>query len=175
MTGGSPAAGPSSSDIRRAECVHIRLLPAVLEDGWVPSERLAALADELVRDLGQAAQVHVSSDAAVGVVSVSVQPASETAGSLSWEEFGPEVVLSVESGGRWELQVDEPGDLDLLADVVEAVVAGRANEIRAPGRTSVSVVLADGHTVRTSVADMPVGCVPLPLWRRWGTRTDFTP
>ena len=145
----------------------------MLDAGWNPSERLATLARELEHVLGETAEVAVSTDASARLVHVNVHPTITTAAELSWTEFGSEVVLTFGNGGRWELQSSEAEDLDLLQSIVDAVVAGRVDEVRALGRSSVAVVLKDGRKLRTSVRDLPHGCVPLPFWRWWGARVNF--
>jgi hypothetical protein len=57
--------------------------------------------------------------------SVDVMPRRAGARSVSWGDFGGEIVVQVgEFGGRWEMGGDDE-DLDFLEDMVRSVIAGR--------------------------------------------------
>ncbi len=75
-------------------------------------------------------------------------------------------------GRRWELGTTQQ-DLDMLEGIVRSVVAGRVEEVHAPGRSHVTVTLADGS--RSSETGYE-SCLPLPLpfWRRWSRRTIYS-
>jgi hypothetical protein len=94
----------------------------------------------------------------------------------TWIDFGE--ALQVETlggdGGRWELdRTDE--DLDFILGVVEAAIAGRIVETFALGRSRVTVTLEDGTTQTEIGASAPQGCLPLPLWPRWGASRQYAP
>jgi hypothetical protein len=71
---------------------------------------------------------------------------------------------------RWELDWSDES-VNLVADVVRAACTGKSRQITAPGRVHVEVTLPDGSTVKTSTYDAPLGLIPLPGWRRWGTKS----
>lgn len=91
-------------------------------------------------------------------------------------DFGDE--LQVETlggdGGRWELdRTDE--DVDFIVGVVDAAIAGRIVETFARGRSRVTVTFEDGSTDTETGASAPLGCLPLPLWTRWGEHRRYAP
>lgn len=86
------------------------------------SRRLAIFTDELRETLGSAATIETGR---VGPYSaVSLEPRRTDALGISWLHSDDEVVLSVGSGGRWELEPTEQ-DVQYLEDIVLSVVAGR--------------------------------------------------
>lgn len=91
-------------------------------------------------------------------------------------DFGFEVVLGVEGGlgGRWELECSH-ADVDMLEAIVRSIVDGRVREVRAPGRSCVTVSLGDGRDLRETGGVAPTGCLPMPFWKRWGHRIDYQP
>lgn len=66
---------------------------------------------------------------------------------------------------RWELS-KRTADLEFIEALVEAATAGRVSEVFGPGRSRVTVHLADGTTEQTAQADFPTGCLPWPFWTR---------
>lgn len=57
----------------------------------------------------------------------------------------------------------------------DALVAGRVSEVFGPGRSRVTVTLADGTSQSELGLTAPAGCLPLPFWTRWGRRVHYTP
>jgi hypothetical protein len=136
---------------------------------------LRQLADDLERRLGEAAFVKRVSREDVAVSSVDVVPRLATACPVSWVELGStELNLQVSHGGRWELDrsVD---DVRFIERVVEAVLDGKVVEVFRPGRSRVVVTLEDGSERHSSVGEAPLGCLPVPLWRRWGRKVHYSP
>jgi hypothetical protein len=93
-------------------------------------------------------------------------------------------------GARWiDIQIGESNcrfQLDNTVDgqslaraLLDAVRAGRAHEIRAPGRVAVSVELEDGSCHQTWAPSASgwwwLCLIPQPGWRRWGSRRNFPP
>ncbi len=60
----------------------------------------------------------------------------------------------------------EVGTLEDLEALVRAVAAGDVQARFGPGRQMVEVHLADGTVDGSTGYDFPVGCLPLPGWRR---------
>jgi len=84
-----------------------------------------------------------------------------------------EFVFGVGRGGcRWELALTQD-DLGFFRRVWEAVISGEVVEVFGPARSRVSVSLQDGTTAQTSQADVPRGCLPVPLWTRNKKRTVY--
>jgi len=135
------------------------------------SRRLLEFAASIEADLGHHATVSRTTTPARGV---DIHPGNPRALGIGWVELGREVVLSVQGshGGRWELAMSG-ADLDLLEAIVGSVIEGRVQEVRAVGRSRVTVVLADGRRLRETGGVTPSGCLPLPLWTRWGRRTMY--
>ncbi len=132
--------------------------------------RLTRLADRLETELGAAVEV----DRDDGLPAVHVSPRQPGACPFSWLAWNEEIVLSAGTGGcRWELEA-KAGDVDFIEAVVDAIVAGRAVEVFAPGRSAVEVRLLDGRVERTSQAEAPAGCLPMPFWGRWGRRVTYS-
>ncbi|SDZ39634.1 hypothetical protein SAMN05444365_1135 [Micromonospora pattaloongensis] len=117
----------------------------------------------------------VKVDGVEGGISVSVTPRNPDARAFGWTDFSDELILEVgDYGGRWELEAG-PEDVALLEDIVRSVIAGRVREVFAPGRSSVSVTLADA-SVETEIGGRgPTGCLPLPFWRRWSRSVQYAP
>ncbi len=151
----------------------------MLQDAVVTSDRpayqgrLADLANRLAAIPGVDVDVEHGGEQGVRSTVVSVTP-PRGACPLSWIDLGEQVVLQAGAGGRWEL-TDALEELDFLEQVVAAVVAGRVSDVTGPAHAFVTVRLGDGTIEQSSVATAPVGCVPLPGWRRWGRRTDYHP
>lgn len=133
-------------------------------------EELQALRRELVDRLGLA--VVSPDDDGAGLV---LKPAAGAC-ALNWMQWGDDIILGVGGGGcRWELSwtLQEAG---FLRDVVEAVVDGRVTETLGLARSEVRVTLRDGTVAQTSQADAPLGCLPVPWWRRSEVRrVDYVP
>lgn len=68
-----------------------------------------------------------------------------------------------------------PTDRQALDELIEAVVAGRAFEVRAWNRWAVRVPLASGRTLTETVSSISGLLLPLPGWTRWGSQTTFRP
>jgi hypothetical protein len=136
-------------------------------------ERSRGLAAGLVVELSDAARVLI--DEVSGGMSVDVVPYRVGARSVSWVDFGDEIIVQVgEFGGRWELGGDE-ADLAFLEDLVRSVVAGRVVEVFGVRRSRVVVVLADGARQTETGYDGPAGCLPMPLWPRWSRKVQYLP
>jgi hypothetical protein len=143
----------------------------VVDSPLDPSERLARFADDVERSLGDAATVVRTDAPGKGVT---VHPQRSEAVGLWWMDFGFEVVLGVQGGkgGRWELDCSH-ADVDLLEAIVRSVTAGRVTEVKAPGRSCVTVTLEDGRELRETGFVAPAGCVPMPSWKRWGRQVRY--
>ena len=82
-----------------------------------------------------------------------------------------DLMLSYGDGrARWELDWSDES-VKLVKDVARAVCTGRSKETHALGRIHVEVSLPDGSTVGTSTYEAPLGLIPLPGWRKWGSRS----
>ncbi|MFJ6200200.1 hypothetical protein [Micromonospora sp. NPDC092111] len=131
------------------------------------------LARRLARELTGVATVEI--DDVKGRLSVAVTPGNPDARAFGWTDFSDELVLQVgDYGGRWELEAG-PEDVALLEDIVRSVIAGRVREVFAPGRSAISVTLADGSVETEIGGDAPAGCLPLPFWRRWSRSVQYAP
>lgn len=131
------------------------------------------VARQLAKELAGAATVEVNS--IEGGILVNVTPSNPDARAFGWTDFSEEIVLAVgDYGGRWELEAG-PEDLALLEDIARSVIAGRVREVFAPGRSAVSIMLADGSVETEIGGDVPVGCLPLPFWRRWSRSVHYAP
>ncbi|MFD0345391.1 hypothetical protein ACFQ0M_03445 [Kitasatospora aburaviensis] len=113
-------------------------------DGDPVRRRLDTLVERLRQDLDGVAGVEERDDG--WFWDVAVRP--ERAGPLGFSWLVPGgsagIVLGVDAGGvRWELgrSVEE---LDLMAAIVDALLAGDATAVFASGRCEVTVALADG-------------------------------
>ncbi|MFJ3792667.1 hypothetical protein [Kitasatospora sp. NPDC090091] len=144
-------------------------------DGDPVRHRLNALVERLRQELDGVAEIKERDDG--WFRDVAVRP--ERAGPLGFSWLVPgdsaDIVLGVEAGGaRWELgrSVEE---LDLMAALVDALLAGHATAVFAPGRCEVTVSLADGTKEVQSRRDLPSGCLPLPVWSRRGRGVDHEP
>jgi hypothetical protein len=84
------------------------------------------------------------------------------------------VVQLTELGGRWELG-PTPEEITLLVDLLVGVATNGVSEIRAPGRSEVTVTLADGRAASETGHAGMLGLVPFPGWRRWGGRRRYRP
>lgn len=142
-----------------------------------PGARGPAPTRELARRLaGELAGVATVGIADIdGGIAVTITPANARARDFGWADFTEEIVLKVgDLGGRWQL-AGAPDDLAYLEDVARSVIAGRVREVLAPGRSRISVTLAD-RTVETETGyDMPAGCLPLPFWPRWSRTIQYEP
>ncbi|HWH01064.1 MAG TPA: hypothetical protein VNV66_17525 [Pilimelia sp.] len=131
------------------------------------------LARRLVRELAGAATVEI--DSIEGGISVTVTPTNPRARAFGWADFSDELVMQVgDYGGRWQLEA-AAGDVALLEDIARSVIAGRVREVLAPGRSAVSVRLADGSVQTETGSEAPVGCIPMPFWRCWSRSVQYTP
>ena len=83
-----------------------------------------------------------------------------------------------ESNCRFQLDNTVDGH-SLARAFLDAVRAGRAHEIRAPGRVAVSVELEDGSRHQTWAPSASgwwwLCLIPHPGWGRWGSRRNFLP
>ena len=137
---------------------------------------LASLLEEARHQFGSS--VTVTNEQLTDLISTTtIEPARPGALAVSWVLMGgQEIILNAgHVGGRWEL-LREPQDLAFLRDVVFSVAAGRARETFGPGRSQAEVTLGDGSVVvHTGYEVPPVGCLPVPLWRRQGRRVAYAP
>ncbi|MEU5946787.1 hypothetical protein ABZ793_14640 [Micromonospora sp. NPDC047465] len=131
------------------------------------------IARQLARELVGVATVEV-----VGIkggISVDVTPCNRDARAFGWADFSHELILQVGNyGGRWELGAG-PEDVALLEDIARSVIAGRVREVFAPGRSAISVTLADGAVETEIGGKAPAGCLPLPFWQRWSRGIQYAP
>jgi hypothetical protein len=138
------------------------------------SERLAALAADLARELGEDATVIVEPVGPNEVVTT-ITPRSPRALSVEWVDSGDILDLTAgHNGGSWDFLDRDLDDVDFIEQVTRAVIAGRAVEIFAFGRSRVQIRLADGTLVEETGSDLR-GCLPLPRWPRWGRRVEYEP
>ncbi|MEV4661074.1 hypothetical protein AB0J85_03910 [Micromonospora echinofusca] len=108
-------------------------------------------------------------------ISVGITPRNPDARAFGWTDFSDELILQVgDYGGRWELEAG-PEDVAMLEDIVRSVIAGRVREVFAPGRSAISVTLADGSVETEIGGEAPAGCLPLPFWRRWSRSIQYAP
>jgi len=138
------------------------------------SLRLAALADEITRELGPAVEVERNGGDFRGAAHFT--PTRSGALAVWWIDFGDALLLQTGSGlgGRFELH-RSPADAEFVADFVRSVVDGRAVEVFALGRSRLTVTLQDGSRRHEPGHAGPAGLVPLPLWPRWGRRVEYLP
>jgi len=138
--------------------------PEDLASGRRPPAPTVELARRLAHELHDLATVTI--DDIAGGTSVSVTPVNPRARAFGWADFVEELVLQVgDYGGRWVLE-GGPEDVAFLEDMARSVIAGRVREVSAPGRSFVSVTLADGSVETETGYEAPAGCLPLPFWRR---------
>jgi hypothetical protein len=136
------------------------------------SRRLLALADALEGELGPA--VRVERDPSEGAVML--HPTRPDAMPVGWDDFeGQAVHLWLGPSGCWWEVGRSMEAVDSLEDLVRSVVAGRVEEILAPGRSQIVVRLSDGSFDRYTNHDAPVGCLPLPRWPHWSRRLHYAP
>lgn len=112
------------------------------------SARSLHFAQTLSGELAGVAEVTIS-ETSPGI-SVDVVPRCDGARSVSWADFGSEIVVQVgDLGGQWEIGGDDE-DLAFLEDIVRSVIAGRVSEVFAVARSRVVVTLDDGsHEAET--------------------------
>ncbi|MFG1776683.1 hypothetical protein ACGFIG_09680 [Micromonospora sp. NPDC049048] len=138
-----------------------------------PSATTLRIARQLAQELAAVATVEI--DDCKGGISVSVTPRNPRARAFGWAEFSDQLILQVgDYGGRWELGAG-PEDVALLEDITRSVIAGRVREVFAPGRSAISVLLADGAVETEIGVEAPAGCLPLPFWRRWSRSIQYAP
>ncbi len=135
--------------------------------------RLKSLADDLERDLGNEVRVERQRIFSGGVT---LTPTRDDALAVSWIDLGTELQVQTASGfgGRFELSRTER-DVDFIEAIVRSVVAGRVVEVFAPRRSRVTITLADGTTEVETGYDGLTGCLPLPMWPRWGRTVRYSP
>ncbi|MFE9202525.1 hypothetical protein [Micromonospora sp. NPDC007230] len=139
----------------------------------LPRTPTLKIARQLAQELAGVATVEV--DTIEGRISVAVTPRNPDARAFGWTDFSDELILGVgDYGGRWELEAG-PEDVALLEDIARSVIAGRVREVFAPGRSAVSVTLADGSVETEIGGEAPAGCLPLPFWRRWSRSVQYAP
>lgn len=127
----------------------------------------------MARELAGAAAVRV--DNIEGGITVGVAPRNPRARAFGWTDFSGDIIVGIgDHGGRWELGAG-PEDVALLHDIARSVIAGRVSEVFAPGRSAVSVTLADGSVETEIGGEAPMGCLPLPFWRRWSRSIHYAP
>ncbi|MDG4763168.1 hypothetical protein O7632_03450 [Solwaraspora sp. WMMD406] len=125
----------------------IGLVVRAQDDGGVDAQSSdaigsRALAVALAVELSDCARVLVD-HAGTGTL-IDIVPCRAGTRSVSWADFGDEVIVQVGTyGGRWELGGGEQ-DLAFLEDLVRSVVAGRVVEVFGVRRSRVVVVLTDG-------------------------------
>jgi hypothetical protein len=138
------------------------------------AERLARLADDIKQVLGD--RVHVEHEPDLFSGAWTLEPVNKRSLAVTWLDFGWD--LQVETlggpGGRWELSRTTE-DADFLEDLVRSVVAGRATEVRVANRSRVTVTLSDGRRATETGYDGLAGCLPIPLWPRWGHKVRYEP
>lgn len=104
---------------------------------------------------------------------VAVRPADPGTCPVSLLVSEHEAVLQLtELGGRWELGPTQE-EITFLVDLIVGVAANGVSEVRAPGRSEVTVTLPDGRNVSQTGNAGVLGLMPLPGWRRWGSRRHF--
>ncbi|MEU9510423.1 hypothetical protein AB0D32_29555 [Micromonospora sp. NPDC048170] len=131
------------------------------------------IAKRLAEELSGVATVEI--DDVKGGISVDVTPHNADARAFGWVDFSDQLILAVgDHGGRWELEAVSE-DVALLEDIARSVIAGRVREVFAPGRSAVSVTLADGSVETEIGGEAPTGCLPLPFWRRWSRSVQYAP
>jgi hypothetical protein len=137
--------------------------------------RLGLLVESVERQLGEAVNIRQESIPNASVETVRLDPQRPDACFVSWAELGvSELILQVGQGGRWELGRDLESVV-LIERIVRAVIDGQVTEVRAPGRSKVTVNLDDG-TQKSSVGhNAPLGLIPIPLWRRRGRSVSYSP
>ncbi|MGC5309241.1 hypothetical protein [Micromonospora zamorensis] len=140
------------------------------EPTWTPTLEFAR---HLAKELAGVATVQV--DDIEGGITVGVTPRNPNTRAFGWTDFSSEIVMAIgDHGGRWELGAG-PEDVALLQDIARSVIAGRVREVFAPGRSAVSVTLADGSVETEIGGEAPIGCLPLPFWRRWSRTIHYGP
>lgn len=107
---------------------------------------------------------------------VTFTPTNCDALGLAWFEGVGQVTVWTAGGpgGRWELSASDE-DLDLVEDIVQSVVEGRASEVVGPSRSRVTVTLSSGRELSASGAAGLSGFVPVPFWTRWGRKIRYRP
>jgi len=128
--------------------------------------------DFVAATVGSRASI-AESTVADGIGLIEVTPYTPGARAI-WIVFDYWLTVSVgENGGTWELKYTEE-DVNFLISLLAAVFDGRIDEVFAPGRSIVTVTLADGDVVQERGYN---GClpflVPMPYWPRWGRRVGY--
>lgn len=137
-------------------------------------DQLEARARELVGDSATLTRENPGSDVPWTLLLLSVRPLNPGARSFDVVQLGDELIVQMgEVGGRWELVADEEG-LDFALQLLEACVAGRVHERLAPGRSAVTVRLANGETL-TETGHEFAHFYPIPGWRHLGRRVAYEP
>ncbi|RYJ02858.1 MAG: hypothetical protein EON52_18785 [Actinomycetales bacterium] len=137
-------------------------------------DRLEARARELVGDSATVTREDPGSDVPWTLLLLRVSPANPGARSFDVVQLGDELVVQIgEVGGRWGLTVDADGTEFALL-LLDACIAGRVHERFAPGRSAVTVWLANGETFTETGYEFP-HFYPIPGWRHLGRRVAYEP
>ena len=137
-------------------------------------DRLEARARELVGDSATVTREDPRSDVPWALLLLAVEPLRSGARRFDVVQLDDELVVQIgEVGGRWELTVDAEG-MEFALLLLDACVAGRVHERFAPGRSAVTVWLANGETFTETGHEFP-HFYPIPGWRHLGRRVAYEP
>jgi hypothetical protein len=106
-----------------------------------------------------------------------LEPTTPNAAAVCVADFGTELGLVIGhrgEGGRWELKRNVR-QVDFVEDVARSVVAGRVVETIVPGRSTMTVTLADGTTAREIAMLSLRGLLPGARWSRSRRTIDYAP
>lgn len=123
------------------------------------------------------AELHVVADDDGGEM-IDLVPRNPRAAPVTVEHYptsdGAEVCIGFAHGAPSPVAV--AGDrLSWIDDAIASVVAGRLVVHEGPGRRRIELTMPDGETCLLSEIDVPLGCLPLPGWRRRARVTRFEP
>lgn len=139
-------------------------------DAEASLRRLADFVGVLKAELGSSVTIETGP---VGpYLSVSLAPCRPGAMGIEWLQSDCEIILMVDSGGRWELGPNEE-DMDFLEDIVRSVIFGRVTIAKGQQRSHVEVTLADGTLEQWTRVQGLGALLPQRGWQE--ARQQFAP
>jgi len=133
------------------------------------TDRLSDLSERLAADLAGYAVVNQEANV------TTVTPGSRRCLPMTWTDGGDSLrLVTGHIGGLWEFG-RETGDVELLEEIVLAVIAGEAAEVFGSHRSLVEVQLDDGAMAMETGYEGWLGSVPMPGWRVRGRRVRYLP
>lgn len=140
---------------------------------------MRALMERYAAELHGRAQLHVVTDEEAERFDLA--PHNEHAASVTVEHFptvnGSEISIGFVAGALSPVRStpDWPGWISWIDEAIAAAVAGRVVVREGPDRRQIDIEMPDGQTYSPTEADFPLGCLPLPGWRRRARVVRFEP